>query len=74
MEKAVLLELGMSDRDEVVTFLKRLWTEQPTSCPKCGSTLAFMHKKAKKSNCDWKCPNCGMVYKTIDILNRLNER
>ena len=49
MEKAVLLELGMSDRDEVVAFLKGLWNEQPTPCQKCGSTLAFMHKKAKKS-------------------------
>ena len=74
MEKDVLNELGISDRNEAVTFLKRLWSEQPTPCPKCGNTLEFMHKKAKKSNCDWKCAECGTVYKTIDILDRLNEK
>lgn len=74
MEKDVLLELGMSDRSEAVTFLKRLWNAQPTPCPKCGGTLEFLHKKAKKSNCDWKCPDCGAVYKTICILDQLNEK
>jgi len=73
MEKDILSELNMSDRAEAVAFLKRLWNEQPTPCPKCGETLGYMHKKAKKSPCDWKCPRCGAVYKTIDILDRLNE-
>lgn len=73
MEKDVLAELGMADRQEALTFLKRLWHEQPTPCPRCGATLTFMHQKAKKSNCDWKCPDCGAVYKTIRILDGLNE-
>lgn len=74
MECEVLRALNMKDRTEVITFLKRLWNEQHTACLKCGAILIFMHKKAKKSNCDWKCPNCNTVYKTIHILNSLNEQ
>ncbi len=73
LEHEVLQELNMKDRAEVVTFLKRLWNEQSTACPKCGEVLTLMHKKAKKSNCDWKCPSCNAVYKTIHILDSLNE-
>lgn len=73
MEKEILSELNMTDRDEVVSFLKSLWSEKPQPCPRCGGKLDFMHKKAKKSNCDWKCIQCGKVYKTIHILNDLNE-
>ncbi len=73
MEKAVLKELQMNDRNEVVIFLKHLWAEEPTPCPKCGNTLEHLHKKAKKSNCDWKCSKCSSVYKTIRILDELNE-
>jgi tRNA(Ile2) C34 agmatinyltransferase TiaS len=73
MGKAVLLELGMSGREDAMAFLKRLWNEEPTPCPKCGGILAFLHKKEKKSNCDWKCPRCGAIYRTMDLLNRLNE-
>lgn len=72
MEKEVLQKLKMSDRSEAVAFLKRLWSEQPTPCPQCGAILTFLHRKAKKSSCDWKCPACGAVYKTIAILNELN--
>jgi len=25
-------------RDEEVTFIKRLWSETPTVCPKCGKS------------------------------------
>ena len=61
-------------RDEEVSLLKRLWTEQPTLCPKCGkATLEYLHKKAKKSNCDWKCPECGEIYRTINMLKGLPE-
>ena len=74
MENDVLRKLGMADRDEVLRFLKKLWDAQPTACPKCGGTLVYMHKKAKKSVCDWKCPDCNAVYKTIHILDELNER
>ena len=47
-------------RAEELAFLKRLRWEQPTVCPKFGaSELVHLHKKAKKSNNDWKCPICG---------------
>ena len=56
-------------REEELIFLKRLWQEMPTVCPKCGGgSLVLLHKKAKKSNCDWKCPNCGEIYRTINMM------
>ena len=56
-------------RAEEVAFLKRLWREEATLCPKCGGAeLVFLHKKAKKSNCDWKCPSCGEIYRTINLF------
>ena len=56
-------------RAEEVAFLKRLWREEPTLCPKCGDAeLVLLHKKAKKSNNDWKCPNCGEIYRTINMM------
>lgn len=64
----------MKTREEEVAFLKRLWQEEPTLCPKCGeNTLVHLHKKAKKSNCDWKCPGCGEIYRTIGMLMELPE-
>lgn len=74
MEQEVLKELGMADRAEALAFLKRLWNEQSAACPQCGETLEHMHKKAKKSACDWKCPKCDAIYRTIRILDRLNEK
>lgn len=60
--------------EEEKKLLKRLWTEQPVQCPRCGKAqLEFLHKKAKKSNCDWKCPACGEVYRTIRMLQELRE-
>ena len=59
-------------RDEEVAFLKRLWTNVPTTCPKCGqATLTYLHKKAKKSNTEYKCPACGEIYRTIGMLKSL---
>lgn len=72
MEKDVLINLKMDSRDEVVRFLKSLWSEMPQPCPLCGGKLDFLHKKAKKSNCDWICTICGERYDTIKILNQLN--
>lgn len=74
MEKDILLKLKMDSRDEVVSFLKSLWCEMPKPCPLCDGKLDFLHKKAKKSNCDWICTVCGERYDTIKILNQLNER
>ena len=62
-------------RDEEVRLLKSLWTSQPTTCPKCGEAqLELLHKKAKKSDCDWKCPSCGEIYRTIVMLKNLPPR
>ena len=56
-------------REEELRFMKRLWREEPTVCPKCGGAeLTYLHKKAKKSNNDWKCPSCGEIYRTIGML------
>ena len=61
-------------RDEEVAFLKKLWLKVPVTCPNCsGATLEFLHKKAKKSDCDWKCPACGEIYRTIGMLKNLPE-
>lgn len=59
-------------RAEELAFLKRLWREQPTVCPKYGAAeLVHLHKKAKKSTLDWKCPACGEIYRTIHMMMAL---
>jgi len=62
------------DRNTEVQLLKALWTGQPVTCPKCGGAqLTLLHKKAKKSSCEWKCPACGEIYRTIRMLKQLPE-
>ena len=62
-------------REEEPAFLKRLWRELPTVCPKCGGAeLTYLHKKAKKSNNDWKCPACGEIYRTINLFVDLPDK
>lgn len=62
-------------REEELAFLKKLWQEEPVICPKCsGAPLEHLHKKAKKSNNDWKCSACGEIYRTIDILRKISNR
>ncbi len=73
MENDALKKLNMNNRDEAVRFLKSLWCETPQPCPLCNGRLDFLHKKAKKSNCDWICTVCGERFDTIKILNQLNE-
>ena len=68
------MALYFPTREENLTFLKRLWTVQETPCPRCGSVLTPLHRKAKKSNTEWKCPACGEIYRTIHMLDELNER
>lgn len=59
-------------REDEVNLIKRLWDSQPTTCPKCGNAiLEYLHKKAKRSDCDWKCPSCGEVYRTVKMLKEL---
>lgn len=61
-----------NSRDEEVVLLKKLWASQPVTCPKCGNAqLEHLHKKAKKSDCDWKCPACGEIYRTIKMFKEL---
>ena len=60
------------NRDTEVALLKKMWTGQEVICPKCGQAkLVHLHKKAKKSNNDWKCPECGEVYRTINMFMEL---
>lgn len=72
MERILLTELNMSGREEILGFLKKLWNQEGTDCPVCGSRLELLHKKAKKSNCDWQCKKCGKIYKTMYLLDELN--
>ena len=74
MERVYLKELPMTSRQEVLVFLKRLWNQQPTDCPICGNSLELLHKKAKKSDCDWQCRHCDKAYKTLYLLEELNQR
>ena len=62
-------------REEELAFLKKLWQEEPVICPKCsGAPLEHLHKKAKKSNNDWKCPACGEIYRTINLFMDLPDQ
>ena len=74
MEKDILDKLNMSNREDAIRFLKSLWNETPQPCPLCDGKLDFLHKKAKKSNCDWICTVCGERYDTIKLLKQLNDR
>lgn len=73
MERITLEELNMQSRKEVISFLKRLWNQEKTNCPLCGAELELLHKKAKKSNCDWQCKRCNKIIRTIHLLDELNE-
>ncbi|MBP5378779.1 MAG: hypothetical protein J6Y64_04480 [Ruminococcus sp.] len=74
MEKMTLNELKMNSRSEVLTFLKKLWNGESAPCPVCGNALELLHKKAKKSDCDWQCKPCDKVFRTLDLLDELNEK
>lgn len=74
MDRAMLKELGFRSRNEALAFLKKLWRQEKAGCPICGSELELLHKKAKKNNCDWQCKNCNKTYKTIHILDEINEQ
>ena len=67
--------MDFKNRDEEVAFLKKLWTGEKVPCPECGHEfLEHLHKKAKKSDCDWHCPACGEIFRTIQMLKALPER
>ncbi|MBO7473326.1 MAG: hypothetical protein J6U00_04870 [Ruminococcus sp.] len=48
-------DLNINSRNEAIAFLKRLWNGESVPCSICGSDLELLHKKAKKSDCDWQC-------------------
>ena len=61
-----------NSRDEELAFLKKLRSGKAVPCPKCGHEfLEHLHKKAKKSDTEWKCPNCGEIFRTINMLKEL---
>lgn len=74
MKRALLKELGFNTRYEAIQFLKRLWNQENVGCPICGSKLELLHKKAKMSDCDWRCNNCDKAFKTIHLLDEINEQ
>lgn len=74
MVRVKLEELGFVNRDEAVSFLKKLWSREQTECPICGNNLELLHKKAKKKECDWQCSKCNKTYKTIQLLDEINEQ
>ncbi len=73
MERVTLKKLGFQSRTEAIGFLKKLWRQEQTECSICGNELEPLHKKAKKSNCDWQCKSCNKDYKTIHLLDEINE-
>ncbi len=73
MDRVRLEELKMDTRDEALGFLKKLWKQEEAECPMCGTRLELLHKKAKKSNCDWQCKTCDKIFKTIHLLDELNS-
>lgn len=74
MDRACLDELGFASRDEALRFLKRLWREEPTPCPFCGAPLELLHRRAKRDSSDWQCRLCDKAFRTIHLLDELNER
>lgn len=74
MNRVTFKELNMSSRKEAVQFLKKLWNEEKVDCPICGNELELLHRKAKKNNCDWQCKNCNKTFKTIHLLDEINEQ
>lgn len=74
MEKGIQAKLKAGSREDAVKFLKSLWSGAPQPCPLCGGKLDYLHKKAKKSACDWICTACGERFDTIRLLDQLNAR
>ena len=74
MDRASLKELHFNSRKEALAFLKKMWNNEKPDCPICGKKLELLHKKAKKSECDWQCKSCEKTYKTMYLLDELNEQ
>ncbi len=74
MERIKLEELHFQTRTEALRFLKRLWNAEQTECPICGNVLELLHRGAKKDTCDWQCKTCNKTYKTMHLLDELNQQ
>ncbi len=74
MDRASLIDLKFGSRDEALSFLKKLWKCEKVNCPMCGRELELLHKKAKKSDLDWQCRFCDKPFKTVYLLDELNEQ
>ncbi|MCQ2550666.1 MAG: transposase [Clostridia bacterium] len=74
MNRVTLKELNMNSRQEVISFLKKLWSEEEVDCPFCGEKLELLHKKAKKDNSDWQCKRCNKTFKALYLLDELNDK
>lgn len=74
MKRATLNELGFGSRNEALSFLRKLWRGEAVTCPVCGRELEPLHAKAKRSGCDWQCRHCDKTYKTIHLLDEINEQ
>lgn len=74
MKQVKLQELNMESRSEALAFLKKLWNSEPIGCPFCGKELELLHKKAKKSDCDWQCKNCEKTFRAVNLLIEINEQ
>lgn len=74
LEKVKLKELNIKTRKEGILFLKKLWNEEDVNCPICDNKLEILHKKAKRDNCDWQCKKCNKTYKTLHLLDELNDQ
>lgn len=74
MDRVLLKELNMKTRSEVLSFLKQLWNDNKVKCPICDNDLELLHKKDKKDNCDWQCKTCNKTFKTLYLLDELNEQ
>lgn len=74
MDRILLKELNMKTRSKVLSFLKQLWNDDKVKCPICDNDLELLHKKAKKDNCDWQCKFCNKTFKTLYLLEELNEQ
>ncbi|MEA4921629.1 MAG: hypothetical protein VB078_12035 [Clostridiaceae bacterium] len=62
----------MSEHSKKVALIKRLVIGEETICPNCNkAVLEHFHKKAKKSNTDYVCPNCAKRFQVIRMMKEL---
>jgi len=62
------------NREDEVILIKNLLSGKEVICPRCGKTkLEHFHKKAKKSNTDYICNECGERYQVMKMIDGINE-